>query len=213
LEKALRCLAEATDKTEFRRNSTLWLRLAQVQLAAGRIDGYQATRNTLFETYKTAKIPEDLNAVAWTAALAKDTKEGSKRAVSFAERAHAVIPKNPGYLNTLGAVLYRVGEKAKAIENLEQAVKERKPQRQASPERWAYGNALDKLFMAMAQYIPEHPEQARQTLAEALKSIEDYKKRLQSSSQSGSVEQVLSRVWNDLEFDFLQHEATRLINP
>ncbi|MFI5461294.1 MAG: tetratricopeptide repeat protein, partial [Isosphaerales bacterium] len=207
LEAASLCLAEAGKEEYLSQQSLLWGRLALVQLAAGKIDEYQATRARMFEAFKTP-LGNDANNVAWAVALVKGTPEGAERAIKLAEKAVSAFPQNFNYLNTYGAVLYRAGKRAEAIKILEQATNKRAMAFNLSPDDRAYGNALDKLFIAMAQYTPLQPEQARQTLKSAVQTID----RVKPTQQSETPEQVLARVWARLEFEVLRREAESLIN-
>jgi len=125
----------------------------------------------------------------------------------LAVKAVSVSPQNFNYLNTYGAVLYRGNKREDAIKKLEEATKQRALAHLPS-DQLAYGNALDKLFIAMAQYTPEQPEQARQTLKLAVQTID----RVKPAQQFETPEQSLARVWQRLEFEVLRREAESLIN-
>jgi hypothetical protein len=71
-----------------------------------------------------------------------------------------------------------------------------------------YENALDLLFLAMAEYTPKQPEKARTRLREADKEIN----RLNAVWKSESAALRLSRVWNRLELRILLGEAESLVN-
>jgi len=204
--KAYLAIIKHEPKELLSQQSILWLRLAVVQLAAGKIDDYQATRDGMFEAFKTPLV-NDANRVAWAAAFAKDTPEGVERAIKLAVKAVSVSPQNFNYLNTYGAVLYRGNKREDAIKKLEEATKQRALAHLPS-DQLAYGNALDKLFIAMAQYTPEQPEQARQTLKLAVQTID----RVKPAQQFETPEQSLARVWQRLEFEVLRREAESLIN-
>ncbi|HKM55900.1 MAG TPA: tetratricopeptide repeat protein [Isosphaeraceae bacterium] len=206
LEAARLCLAEAAKGEYLSQQSILWLRLAVVQLAAGKIDDYQATRARMFEAFKTP-LGNDANNVAWAAAFAKDTPEGAERAIKLAVKAVSVSPQQFNYLNTYGALLYRGDKREDAIKKLEEATKQR-ALAYLPLDQLAYGNALDKLFIAMAQYSPEQPEQARQTLKLAVQTIN----RVKPAQQYENPEESLARVWDRLEFEVLRREAESLIN-
>src|SRR5262249_5367500 len=147
------------------------------------------------------------NDVAWAAAFAKDTAEGSERAVKLADKAARTSPGNASYLNTYGALLYRSGKAQEAISKLEDATK--LAQGYPSQDQIAYIKAFDLLFMAMAQYTPEQPKQAQETLRSAVQTM----KGLKPDEQSESPEQSLLRVWHRLEFKVLRQEAEQLIKP
>jgi tetratricopeptide (TPR) repeat protein len=206
LEAARRCLDEAVRAEYSSHQSILWSHLAVVQVAAGRIEEYQATRTRMFELFRSP-LGDDANNVAWAAAFAKDTPEGAARALQSAAKAVAVSPQNYSYLNTYGATLYRGNKRAEAIEKLDEATKQR-ARAYLQQVELAYGNALDLLFKAMAQYTPDQPEPARQTLRLAVQSID----RVRSEQRSENPELSLNRVWERLEFEVLRREAETLIN-
>jgi hypothetical protein len=60
----------------------------------------------------------------------------------------------------------------------------------------------------MAQYTPEQPEPARQTLKLAIQTID----HIRPAPQSETPEQSLDRFWARFEFEVLRHEAESLIN-
>jgi WD40 repeat protein/tetratricopeptide (TPR) repeat protein len=206
LKAASLCLAEATHDEYLSQQSLLWLHLAVVQLAEGKISDYEATRTRMFEAIKMPLV-NDWNNVAWSAAFARSTPEDAERAIKLAGQAVAVSPQNYNYLNTHGAVLYRGGRREQAIENLQEATKQRK-RAILQQDELAYGNALDLLFEAMAQFTPEKPEQARKTWNTALQTIDDVK----AAQQVENPERSLERVWERLEFEVLRREAEKLIN-
>ncbi|MGO9155713.1 tetratricopeptide repeat protein [Mycobacterium sp.] len=207
LEAARLCLAEAVKDEFLAKQSILWSHLAVIEVAAGKIDDYQATRARMFELFKSP-IGNDANNVAWVAALFKDTPASAERAIKLAAKAVSVSQQNFGYLNTYGAVLYRAGKREEAIKRLEEATNRRALVSNLSPDEQAYGNALDMLFIAMAQYTPEQPEQARQTSKLAVQTIN----RVKPAQQYENPEEGLGRVWARLEFEVLRREAESLIN-
>jgi hypothetical protein len=103
--------------------------------------------------------------------------------------------------------LYRGGKREQALKNLLEATKQR-ARAFLQPDEMAYGNALDLLFEAMAQYTPDKPEQARQTWKEAVQTID----RVKPAQFAEAPEQSLARVWERLEFEVLRREAEALIN-
>jgi WD40 repeat protein/tetratricopeptide (TPR) repeat protein len=208
LEQARLCLAEAVKDELLAKQSSLWSYLAVIEVAAGKLDDYRTTRARMFEVFKNP-MGNDANNVAWVAALMKDTPAVAERAIALARSAVSAFPKNVGYLNTYGAALCRAAKRDEAIKALTAATDERALALYLSPDQRAYGDAMDKLFIAMAQYIPEQPGPARQTLKLALQTID----RVKPAQQSETPEQSLARVLQRLEFEVIRREAERLINP
>ena len=190
LEAARLCLAEAVKDEALSKQSALWSHLAVIEVAAKKFDDYQATRTRMFVLFKSS-VTNDENNLAWVVALVKGTTEDAENVLKLAEKAVSVFPHNFNYLNTYGAVLYRAGRREKAITTLEEATKQRARAFNLSPEQRAYGDALDKLFIAMAQYTPEQPEPARQTLRLAVRTID----RIKPAQQSEAPEQSLDQFW------------------
>jgi WD40 repeat protein/tetratricopeptide (TPR) repeat protein len=210
LEAARRCLEDATRVPEFSKDPLLWSRLARVQLAAGKVEEYRATRVRLFEILETLKSPEPaaMNTVAWAAALATDTPEGAARAVKLAEQMVRLAPREANYLNTYGAVLYRAGKGEAALGQLQTATRERAISFY-SPEQKVYGDALDLLFGAMIQNALGQREAARQSLQTALQTSSNF----EATQQSASLEQGLTGAWRRLELDIISEEDKNLIKP
>jgi tetratricopeptide (TPR) repeat protein len=205
LERARGCLAKAA--ADFPKDSSVWQHLATVQLAAGKIDEYKATRAQILKVFKTA-TGTDANNVAWTAVLAPDAPEGSAQAIKLAEKAVSFSPRSANYLNPYGAALFRAGKREDAIEQLEKATNQR-ARAYLIPEQKAYGDALDLVFMAMAQYTLDQAAKAQEALQSAIDTVE----RVKPAQQSESPNISLARVWQRLEFEILVREAKSLINP
>ncbi len=207
LEAARLCLVEAAKDEHLSKQSILWSHLAVIELAARRIDDYRATVARMLDLFKNP-IANDSNNLAWVVALAKGTPAAVDHAIKLAETAVSASPQNYNYLNTYGAVLYRAGRREESIKRLEEASIQRARAPLLSPSWRAHGDALDKLFIAMAQYTPEQPESARQTLKLAIQTID----RVRAAEQSETPEQSLEWVWQRLEFDILRREAEDLID-
>ncbi len=98
LEMALSSLEAASKVEGLSQQSFLWPSLAAVQLAAGKVDEYKATRTRMFEASKTSvgdDANEEANNLAWAAAFAEDTPEGAGARSSWPSRpfpAHRKIP-------------------------------------------------------------------------------------------------------------------------
>jgi hypothetical protein len=146
----------------------------------------------------------------------KGTPEAAERAIKlFKEKAVAASPSNPNYLTTYGAVLYRGGEREKAIEQLKSATKAWARWPSHFEDQKGYGNAVDLLFTAMAQY-PEQAGQARKALVLADQIIQRLEAIQHPESPDQSLTQVwnrLERVWNRLELEILRDEAKSVIDP
>ena len=158
----------------------------------------------MFEAFKTP-LGNDANNVAWTAAFSRTRPECRTRDQAGHEGGFP-LPAELQLFEHLWGRVVPGGKREEAIKTLEEATNKRALATLPSDE-WAYGNALDMLFMAMAQY-PDQPEQARQTLKLAVQTID----RVKPAQRSETPEESLARVWAGLEFEVLRCEAESLIN-
>ena len=149
LEAARACLVDAAADDYFSQQSILWLRLAVVQLALGRVDDYKAVRARMLQAYQNP-LADDANNAAWASVFTKDSPEGIKHAIELAAKAVSLSPRSANFLNTYGAVLCRADKPADAIEKLDEATKQR-ALGYLDRDQLAYGNALDLLFKALAK--------------------------------------------------------------
>jgi tetratricopeptide (TPR) repeat protein len=219
LAEAEKALVDATRNPPLAGDPTVWLYLARVQLARGDAAGYQKTCDEVL-----ARFPRDsgvsLNQVAWTWALADHPAapaEVKKRVVELARAAAEQRLTGPvsgrnqaaNSLNTLGAVLYRAGNREEAVKALTEAQEIRR-----SPSYYsttpAYGQATDLLLLAMASYRPDNSEDARAKLDAAVRESERLPTEALPSDRDDT---ILNRVWLALELKLLRQDAERLINP
>jgi tetratricopeptide (TPR) repeat protein len=118
----------------------LWSNLALVLKESKDLPG-------AIDAYKTAiaidpQFAKARNALAWHLATCSEAKlRDASLAVVHAEKAVELAPKNPAYLNTLGAAYYRAGDWKAAIAALEKSMKLRKG-----------GDSYDWFFLAMAHW-------------------------------------------------------------
>jgi WD40 repeat protein/tetratricopeptide (TPR) repeat protein len=201
-KEARLCLEEATK--DFEKESRVWVYLAYVQLAAGDVKRYQETRSRMLKLFGAAG-PVAANDVAWVSSLAANT-DGAAEALRLAQRAAKAYPNYAGYLNTLGAALYRAGELEEATVKLKEAAGLR-VQPFIRPDQVALGKALDLLFLAMVEHTLKHRKQARDTLRSAFREIDRYNAFRRGESPDLS----LSRVWDRLQLQIIQREAENLI--
>lgn len=117
----------------------------------------------LREAFRRAPfVAEVVNDLAWELATSGDpTLRRPGEALRLAERACAIEPESAWYRNTLGVACYRVGDFARALEVLEQAV-----------ELPRGGGPLDHLFLAMARAQLGDREGALREFADAEAVVE-----------------------------------------
>jgi WD40 repeat protein/tetratricopeptide (TPR) repeat protein len=212
VEKAIDCLSKinwVSTSGELPEIAIARNRLAVLQLTLGRIDDYRATRDALLEVSTEHSIPI-ANSIAWTSAFFEGSPEVVGRAIALAERLNTT--RNPSYLNTYGALLYRAHKFEEAIKQLEKATIIRAQTRY--DDRKDYGDTLDLLFSAMAKYrlseaFPARLEEAQADLKRALTRID----QMQVTPKIRYADDILERTWNRLEINLIRQEAEKLIKP
>jgi Flp pilus assembly protein TadD len=143
---------------------TIGYKHALLCLWLGDTKGYCAACASSLERIGRMRNPSAANNAAWICALAPDkiTDVDRRRALVLAQRLHAENPQDHNLLNTLGALLYRVGEYQAAVEKLSQAVQARNQT----------GSVTDWLFLAMANHRLGQTNLAKTWLAKAVQFIE-----------------------------------------
>jgi WD40 repeat protein/Flp pilus assembly protein TadD len=135
----------------------IWYRHALLCLHLGDRAGYSAACATMLKRFGKVKDPSVANQIAWTCALAPDALADLTLAVDLTRMAVRTNPKEWAMHNTLGAVLYRAGQDADAIKELNKAIR-------LNP---AGGTVHDFLFLAMAHHRLGKPADARSWLEKA----------------------------------------------
>ncbi|HZT81712.1 MAG TPA: tetratricopeptide repeat protein, partial [Gemmataceae bacterium] len=140
----------------------LWQQHALTLLAAGDVRGYRRACLRLSRRYGTSDDDATARTAAWTCVLAPDAVPDLKPLLLRAERAAAASPGHAPALQAWGALLYRSGQYAAAVQRLEEAAKSRKA---ADP--------LDALLLAMAHQRAGRPDEARKWLRQASEAINE----------------------------------------
>ncbi len=148
----------------------------------------------MLEQFEKTEDPSIANSLAHICSLAPGSITDLARAVRIAERTVTREPKNPAYLNTLGAALYRAGRFKEAVERLEEAITTSQD-KQGSPSDW--------LFLAMANHDLGNDDEARKRLDQAIRWIDA---RIPKNSDGTGVAPGLT--WSQvLELQILLREA------
>jgi tetratricopeptide (TPR) repeat protein len=128
------------------------------------------------------------NNAAWMCVLGPDALSDYTKPRLLAEKAVKAVPPEdrPNNLNTLGAVLYRMGRNQDAIDRLMEADKQ-----QPNPFNW--------VFLAMAHHRLGHQEEARRLLTRLQERIQE---TFASKEQQDSRHELM----------LLLHEAEQTIN-
>jgi eukaryotic-like serine/threonine-protein kinase len=103
-------------------------------------NGFQRARSSLIRRFGNATAPSTADEIAWTCVAIPGTIDWSP-VIRLSETAVKATPANHGYLQTLGAALYRAGRPKEAIERFNEAV-------QAAEDRAEDG--FDLLYLAAA---------------------------------------------------------------
>jgi WD40 repeat protein len=186
-------LALALMPPEHPQAAGMWSNLALLRRYRGAEGARQAVAS-LYERFGSAATDPTLaNLLAWTWARFSDpgTDLGGERPLALIQRAVNGRPNDTSLLNTLGAVLYRAGQHARAIDVLEANLK-----LQDGRGTWS-----DWLFLALSHHRLGHRDEARRWLATA----DAWRARVASGQ-----EPALS--WTErLESQLLYREAEPLI--
>jgi WD40 repeat protein/tetratricopeptide (TPR) repeat protein len=193
LEAATRCLTNATKAIPS--DSMVWVQLAAVQLAAGDVRGYQATRRHILKQFKD-RGPGAANYAAWAASLAADAPDDKCISLELARMAVARYP------NALGPALYRAGKYKEAATCLREATRH-----QAKDDPKLPPPVLLRLFLAMSEHSSEQTEQTRKQLRSVLQEIKDFN----GKGPGETPELSMSRAFHRLQFRVLMQEAEQLI--
>jgi WD40 repeat protein/tetratricopeptide (TPR) repeat protein len=171
---------------------------AILRLGVGDEKGYRRTCADLLERFGKTENPKIANNVAWVCSYAPDAVPDLTPAVELAAKVARSHPKKYATLNTEGAVLFRAGQHAEAVDKLNAACKEH-------PRG---GGPFDYLLLALAHHHLKHADQARDCLMEGL--------RLAQLAEVGKLDDPtlpMPLYWiQRLELQVLQREAERAIN-
>jgi tetratricopeptide (TPR) repeat protein len=170
-----------------------WRKQALAWLAAKKQDRYRSLCARLLKAERRLESQTPAHQGAWMFVLAPDAVVDLGAVVKKMETAHKGHPMDPELLLGMGAVLHRVGRFAEAEQKLQEAIKT--PEKKDAPEAM--------LFLAMAQYRLQKVEKARDSLAQAVKILEQ--PMLHQADAGAS--------WPErLTGQILRHEAEGLIN-
>jgi Flp pilus assembly protein TadD len=169
-----------------------WVTMALTTLKASDSRAYPALCRTLWDHSNSLRAEAmNLNNIAWCCAVGPGALDDYRPVIDGLEAAVAQTPASPGarrhvFLNTLGAVLYRAGKFAVAIDRLEQGMT-------GDPTA---SLAQDHVFLAMAHQRLGHRAEAERWLAKVPKS-----------SAPGSA----GSFWDAVEIGLLRGEAEAVI--
>jgi tetratricopeptide (TPR) repeat protein len=170
-------------------DQTLWEHLGLTLVATGDLDGYRKFCARLMKQYGDETDPRTANALAWACAFAPRPVPDGGRLVALARRAVADDPEDSNVLNTLGAILCRVGQADEAVRRLHEGVR-------LQP---AGGSGWDYVFLALAEHQRGRAEEARKAREQAEAWFEKY---LRGRPQS----------WGErLQTELLRQEAEKLL--
>lgn len=137
--------------------------LAHLRLQMNDPDAYRTLCRAIWKQFGQTKEPTEVNLVAWLLVLDPDCGVPPKQVVSLAERGLNGMERNPNYLNTLAAALFRAGNAPEALKRLKEA-------NDARPNK---DNAIDDwLFQALVHARLGHTAEAQKALERANKWID-----------------------------------------
>jgi tetratricopeptide (TPR) repeat protein len=178
----------------------LWHRYGCLCLQKGDVAGHRRCCVALLERFAGTADASIAHRVALDCVLRPRAVRDLKLPTQLAERAVAGAPRDPWHLLTLGAVHYRAGRQAEAINRLREALAAAR----ADPDRFRYASVLSRLFLAMTYHAAGQAERARQWLDQAV-SVIDF-----DFPQAGRV--PLGDHWHDwIMCQVIRREAEALI--
>jgi tetratricopeptide (TPR) repeat protein len=142
-----------------------WYRHALSQLHLGDQEGYRRTRDALLNRFDAETDGLDTPLVVRACVLVAAKKDDAASVVTLAERSLAARPQDPNRMRLLGAALCRAGRYEDAVRTLLEATK-------INGKAESFG----ELFLAMAYFGMGQTEQARTSLQQATRSIDQVAK-------------------------------------
>ena len=109
---------------------------ARVRLHEGDLAGYRKVCADLLARLASKADADTANEIAWTCVLIDQAVPNPQLAVQLAEKALTMEPKSSYYLGTLGSALYRAGQFGKAVDRLNDSIKEEG--KGGSPSEWLF---------------------------------------------------------------------------
>ena len=172
--------------------------LCLVSLACNDQIGYRETCERLVRRVEELKTPRSAMIAAWACLLAPDSVGVPSELVSLVQYSDEGDSKDPQYLSSLGAALYRAGRFDEAKHRLIEAIA-------ATPVDSSDLRAVtySRLFLAMSDQRLGRSEEAQQFLSQAVQTID----------QPASVgERQLAEAWHSLlPLQLLRQEAERVL--
>lgn len=177
---------------------SLWESRAVTLMAAGDREGYRKFVAGLLENHGGTTDPSTANALAWACVFAPKPVTDGERLLAVIRKATADEPENSSYVNTLGAVLCRVGKCADAVRALEEAMRLQDNG----------GTGWDWVFLALAHHEQGNAEEARKWRDRAIGWFDQELAAKALQSRDGS------RQWVErLQMELLRREVESTIKP
>jgi hypothetical protein len=166
---------------------------------------YRATCERFLEQFEQVSNPGIAHNVAWACALAPNAVKDLGRAVQLAKRAVKGQPANAGYLNTLGAILYRANDMDGTIKLLGKSSSLSTSSDSASAE-WV--TLFDRLFLVMAYHGLGRVDDSKDLLEAVIQRLD-----ADEQNKNGPARALPTDTWQRRELNLLRNEAERLIKP
>ena len=133
--------------------------LALLQLGTGYESAYRQTCQDLLTRFAKSEAVDELHFIGWTCALAPKAVEDYSPALQIARKAVEADAGNQQYIGSLGALQFRAGHYAEALDSLSLASN--------SEENGTTSSAYTVYFRAMTEWQLDRQEDARKTLKQA----------------------------------------------
>jgi WD40 repeat protein/tetratricopeptide (TPR) repeat protein len=151
-------------------NPATWHFLAHARLAQGDRPGFRRACTGLVGRFGKTSVAKELEWVVVTCILVPQGLEDTDQLIPLASKAVAADPTDRMKLMRLGAALYRAGRLERAVERLTEALDASGPVE--DPDTRNRAAAYARLFLAMAHHRLNHPAEAKRSLDEAVRWID-----------------------------------------
>ena len=164
---------------------------ALLELKLGNESAYRTVCREMLDRFRDSESPDELHFAVWTCTLAPAALDDYAAAEELARRSLKADPDNKRSLQALGAVLYRAGKFAAALETLTTS--------DSAPENEGRSAVYSRYFLALTCHCLGQGETARHWLEMARNDA------MRSSAEENP--------WNrQLTLDLLDREAAELLN-
>jgi serine/threonine protein kinase/tetratricopeptide (TPR) repeat protein len=138
---------------------SVWYYAALLAIASDDAPRYHEVCQQMLSKFESSSNAVDVHFASWTCSLSPQALDDYTLALHLAQQAVDADPENQQYINGLGAVQFRAGQYAKALENLSAAA--------GSDESSNTSSAYTAYFRSMTEWQSDHKDDAKASLVQA----------------------------------------------